>query len=440
MSNRLKILREKAADVFEKLTAITAKAAGESNRGLKEDEATEFAKLEREYTGLVEDIRGEKFIEDTKAGLATPIVDPAKRGEKIDTQQYHRSGRLFAFRGADAQKNAYRAGKWLLATVYGSEAAAQWCRENGIRIERAASEGVNTAGGFLVPEEFSQTIIDLREEYGTFRSYAKVVPMSRDVMNIPRRVSGLTAYWVAENALITESQKVWGSVNLVAKKLAAFSRFSTELEEDAIINIADDLANEIAYAFAQAEDAAGWNGDGTPTYGGILGIRTKIIDGTHTASAIDAASGHDTFAEIDASDLLKIMAPLPRYALRNAKWYASAVAFSLVFGRLTAAAGGNTIETLAGKIPFAYLGFPIVIDNTLPTAQTDISDTVMLLFGDLSLAVMMGTRRAVTIKKSEDRYIEYDQIAIVGTERVDINAHSLGDNTTAGPVMALVGE
>ena len=32
------------------------------------------------------------------------------------------------------------------------------------------------------------------------------------------------------------------------------------------------------------------------------------------------------------------------------------------------------------------------------------------------------------------------QVAVLGTERVDINVHDLGDNTNAGPLIALIGE
>jgi HK97 family phage major capsid protein len=40
------------------------------------------------------------------------------------------------------------------------------------------TEGVNEAGGFLVPEEFGNDLIDLREIYGVFRRNAKMVPMA----------------------------------------------------------------------------------------------------------------------------------------------------------------------------------------------------------------------------------------------------------------------
>jgi HK97 family phage major capsid protein len=140
--------------------------------------------------------------------------------EKIDATQFHRAGKLYAFKGTDADKNAYRAGQWLAACFLGSEKSAQFCRDNGIAITRAHSEGTNTSGGFLVPR-MERTIIDLREEYGTFRSFAEVKPMSSDTQTQPRRTSGLTAYWTAEAALGTESSKGWDNVSLVAKKLMA---------------------------------------------------------------------------------------------------------------------------------------------------------------------------------------------------------------------------
>jgi HK97 family phage major capsid protein len=64
----------------------------------------------------------------------------------------------------------------------------------------------------------------------------------------------------------------------------------------------------------------------------------------------------------------------------------------------------------------------------------------MLYFGDLSLAARMGERRGIRVKTSDDRYFEYDQIGIQATERVDVNVHDVGDATTAGPIVALIGE
>ena len=48
---------------------------------------------------------------------------------------------------------------------------------------------------------------------------------------------------------------------MTAKKLMVLTKYSNELNEDAVLNIGDDLAGEIAYAFALKEDQCGFTGD-----------------------------------------------------------------------------------------------------------------------------------------------------------------------------------
>lgn len=448
VSEKITDLRAKRAKAVDDLSALADKMNADDYVEDAADQAS-YDSLKAEISGYDGKIKRAEDAAKLKASTATVVQNQPASQDKQYALPKRRYGKLAAFKGVvdgmEAEERAYRSGMFLLAVlpkIFGegrAEIARNWCVENGLQAHlKAQAEGQNTAGGFLVPTEFETAIIDLREEYGTFRRQCRLIPMGSDSMTIPRRASGVTAYWVGENSQITESQKGWDQVSLVAKKLAALSRMSTELSEDAVINISDDLAQEMAYAFAAAEDAAGWNGDGTSTYGGITGVRTKILG---KAGAVDGASGHDTFAEIDASDLANVMAKLPKYAERNAKWYCSQPAWALVFQRLIAASGGVTISELTGGKPVRrYLGYDVEIDQTLPTSTGDLSDVAMLFFGDLRLAATMGERRGIRIKTSDDRYFEYDQIGIQGTERVDINVHDVGDASAAGPIVALIGE
>lgn len=354
-----------------------------------------------------------------------------------------RYGKLKHFSGATAEKDAYTSGMFLRATIFDDRTAADWCKNNGLVANmKAQAEGTNTAGGFLVPTQFETAIIDLREAYGTFRRLCKLVPMGSDSMTIPRRAGGLQAFFVGEGKQITESQKAWNQVALAAKKLAALALMSTELAEDAVISIADDLAGEFAYAFAQKEDDCGWNGDGTSTYGGITGVRTKFAAGsTVYKGAVDAAAGHQTFASIDANDLAGLMALLPKYAEARAKWYCSQFAWATVFQRLIAAAGGVTMgELTGGKPQKSYLGYDVEIDQSLPSTSGNQPGAAMILFGDLAMSTLMGERRGIRVKTSEERYFEYDQVGMMATQRFDMNVHDLGDATTAGPLLALMGK
>jgi len=331
-------------------------------------------------------------------------------------------------------------GHWLLATLTGREQSQRWCRDHGLDI-RSMSEGVLTGGGALVPDEMSSAVIYLVEQYGVARQQCRVIPMQTDLMVIPKRTGGLTGYFVGENSDITNSDVSWGQIELTPKKYATLTRISNELQEDAIIDVAGWVAKEAAQAFAEQEDDCWLNGDGTITYGGMTGVRTKLVDGNHAAGAVDAASGHNTLAEITTGDLDSMMAALPAYALKNAKFYTSASGYANVFQRLIEAAGGLTLaDMVTGPIRKGYMGHEVVISQKMPTgASTDYTNEAMLLFGDMSLAVAFGERRAINAMVDNSRYMELDQTAVRVTERFHINVHDLGDGTTAGPIVGLIG-
>lgn len=349
-----------------------------------------------------------------------------------------------------AEEAAYRAGMWLAGAIYGKKWAQDWCRANGIDFYsqddrgevRVMTGGTNAAGGALVPVEMEQAIIDLRDMYGVARRLVRVRPMSSDVKQIPRRAGGLTAYFFTDDdgTGITASDKSWNQVQLVAKKLGVLARVGEDLEEDAIIDVVDDLAQEIAYAFAVKEDNCFINGDGTSTYGGMQGILVKL-QGTAYASRITLASNHDTFAEVDASDLASVMAGVAAYGKPGAKWLCSATAQSLVFDRLKASAGGNDINSLAGGASASYLGYGIETSEAMPAGvSTDYSSLGMLMFGRFDLAASMGNRRGITLQVLRERYAELGQIGIKGTERFDLVVHDVGDTTNKGPVALAYGQ
>lgn len=432
-------LRAKRAGVIDKMAALVAKMNADAYVDDAADE-TAYAELKKEVASLEAKIARAEETNKLVAATARPII-PTKSGIILPPGTV-RSSKLKNFKGENAELRALRFGKFCQASIFGLPKAHEWCRENGIEL-KAHSEGVNSAGGYFVPEEFSMDIIDLRDSYGMFRQLCQVMPMGRDTITVPRRVSGLTAYPVGEGVAITASQTGWDQVRLTAAKWGVLTLLSSELDEDAVINLGDMLVGEIAYAFAVAEDTAGFSGDGSGNYHGITGLLTRFTNGVGSlAGAVDAASGHDTFAEYDAADLNKVMAALPQYVYKRgtARWYCSQVAWALTFQRLIQAAGGLTKDDITGEFVYRYMGFPVMITPSMPTSQADISDTAVMLFGDIALACTFGDRRGMTVARSTEYKFAEDQIAIKATERFDINVHDIGSTTVAGPVVALMAE
>jgi HK97 family phage major capsid protein len=439
--------RERRAASLAEAETIVTKAGAEARAVTEEENKSYNSAMAAADAAHAEEQRLVKLIAD-KASLAVPEgrkTSPAAPAVLVPTEKtiaaprILRSAKVRNFRadgGVSAEERAHATGQWLLATIGGNTRAAQWCHDHGIEVRGTSplTTTTNSLGGYLVPEVLESTIIDLREERGVARRSVRVMPMASDSVVIPRRASGVTAYFVNENSEITASDKGWDAVSLSARKLAVLCKMSSEVAEDAIISIADDLASEIAYAFADKEDECLFNGDGTSTYGGVVGLKSAVAAG----GKVTAATGNTAFSTLDLDDFEAMVGKLPQYAVANAAWYVSRVGWANSMLRLAEAAGGNTVAQVAGGAPFQFLGFPVVIAqvmNSTTTAQTSTDGLAYL--GDLRLAATMGTRRGIEIAVDPSRYFEFDQLAIRGTQRFDLNVHERGTASVAGPVIML---
>jgi len=335
-----------------------------------------------------------------------------------------------------SKQKAFEFGSWVLGAL-GHRKSAEFCKNNGLEIRtKAHLEGTNSLGGFLVPEPLEAELITLREQYGVFRRNARVWGMTADTLRIPKRSAGLTAYFVGEANAVTESTQTFDSINLVAKKLGVLSTVSTELLEDSVISIADDLAGEIAYAFAQKEDDCGFNGDGTSTYGGIVGLSTALSDATYQISdgAATALSGV-TLAEINAA-----FAKLPNWAYQRngVKVYCHKSVYHNVFERLAMAAGGVTAAEIASGTQPRFFGYPVEFAQVMPSAPSGGGATFAYI-GDLSQGCYFGDRRSTSIAFSDSALnaFEQDERVVRGTQRFDIVCANVGSSSAAGAMVKL---
>ena len=336
-------------------------------------------------------------------------------------------GRVRHMKSAD---EAYAFGRWAMACL-GSKKSQQWCSDKGILVTKGHQENINTAGGFLVPDVLEPSLINLRDSYGVFRQNARVVPMGSDVLRMPRRTGTVTAYFVGEAAAGTESQTSYDQVALVAKKLMVLSTITSELNEDNIVALGDGLAGEIAYAMALKEDQCGFNGDGTSTYGGIVGLTAAIGAGG------TSDSGEATVAAVTLTDCREAVGKLAQWAdTPNAKWYINRTIWNSLFLRLSEAAGGVTANEIRNEDgTLSFFGYPVVLAQAIPAATT--GGDVLAYFGDLSLAAYLGDRRGLTVEFSNSALnaFEQDELAVRGTERFDINCANVGDGSVAGAMI-----
>ena len=453
---------------LEKLRARMQALTAEGRTLAAKDEPTdeEVGRMKAIQADLVAAEERQKALTDFSATLERMQSDdpiPATAGPAAGEPAggyaipRHR-GRLQMFRGQQAGEQppdvrAYRTGQFLLASLFGLPKSRQFCRDHGIPLifetdvgdrrfaVAGASEAINTDGGFLVPEEMENAVLDYLEVYGLARRECEPVPMARDTKVQPNKTGRLTFYPVGEGVAGTVSQMAFGQIGLTARKWMCIAPYSSEIDEDSVISFADEVTRDAGEAAAATEDDCLINAAGLSAHHGINGIRNRLTAAAGLAGAIAAATAaHDTFAELDATDLQQAMSLHPNRAYNGAKWFCSQYAFGAAFQRLIAAAGGNTVANLVAGVPKQYLGYPIEITEAMPSGvATDYTGLAMILFGNMRMAAKFGSRRGMTIQLLKELYAASDQIALKFTERFDINVHGLGTTAATGTLTAVVG-
>ena len=275
------------------------------------------------------------------------------------------------------------------------------------------SSGDSTAGGFLVPEEFTNEILRLMPTYGVIRRECRIFPMSSDVKKIPKAgTTELSASWVGEGGQIKSTDPNFGQATLSVNKLGAIPKVTSELLDDADNEIISYLAELIAEAFAKEEDSQGFSGTGSPFIGLLTG--SGIPTNPH-------ASGTG-FITLSYQDLVTATGELYDNALENAKFYFHRTMIAHIRGLITTAGApifGGTAKEVAG--------YPLISAESLPgirhaNAKTDA--TKYALFGNLRKALALGDRKAITMKLSTeatvggDNLFEQDMVALRAIERI----------------------
>lgn len=345
---------------------------------------------------------------------------------------------------AGREEEAYSDGLFILGALAKDEGVRNTLRQKGKEKYGheylALAEGVNSTGGYLVPTGFSNTVIVQQEQYGVARAHADVLAMPTPVYEVSRQRNGIannvTAYWGGENVSMTDAALLWDQTELKAKKLYALAKYSNELGEDAIIDMADRIAKSAAIQLSYKEDQAWINGAGEATNGNVQGV----IAGLAAASSLGVVTcaSATTWATVTDADIMKALGTLPAFPGMQVKIFANRAAYYQIFRRLARAGGGNNITLLAGGgSMFEYDGIPVIETQVLPNATA--TNTVFCLIGDPKMSTMFGERRQMTVQLSDQAGTAFtdDQTWVKITERIDLNNFSLGDSTLAGGIVSL---
>lgn len=164
-------------------------------------------------------------------------------------------------------------------------------------------EGTGSRGGFLVPEDFVNIVIEDRRDMTVMRQLATVLPVSTDTIHIPSLANRPKAFWRSEAAVKATTTVDFGETVLTPYSLAAIVSLSNELVADASLggNIVSLVGGYMARALAEEEDKQFWTGNGSGKPTGI---------DNYTFATINAGAGASDSARADA--IIRSLYALPQ--------------------------------------------------------------------------------------------------------------------------------
>lgn len=289
-------------------------------------------------------------------------------------------------------------------------------------VGKGMTEGTAADGGYLVPEEFRAEIVRIAEDFGIFRRLARVIPMRRDTLNLPKVTSSVTVSWPGEATAGTASQPVLGQVQLLSKTLVGITPISNELLEDADVDVVELLSELFAEAIAGEEDNQGFSGSGAP-FTGVLAVA-----GTNLVTMV---GGDTSFDDISADYLRDLITKVKVSTLSGAGFFMHPEVWARVQkikeNSQHIASFANPLITKdapngAGVAGYIW-GKPVYLTEKI--TGTDAVATKFVVFGNLKYAYL-GDRKQVTMTISEHATIgaanmfESNMSALRVTERVGI--------------------
>jgi len=284
----------------------------------------------------------------------------------------------------------------------------------GEKINKAMVEGTNSAGGYLVPEEFENEVIrKLANDVAIRRAGARVFTMNSNRLEVPTETARNSGGWITEGSAYTEQDTTLGQVALTPYKYTRLIQTTEELLEDSAVDLANYLAIVFAEDFAEAEDTAFLQGTGSNQPTGILN------DTNITENDADNLSFGDETAGLGADDVIDHFYSLRAPYRRQSVWIMNSTSAQAL--RKMKDGNGQYIwtETAPGGVangePARLLGRPVIVSDNI---TDDATDGNRILLGDFRY-YLIGQRRGLTIMRSDDYAFNTGHVTFRASLRVD---------------------
>lgn len=278
---------------------------------------------------------------------------------------------------------------------------------------KAMNEGTDSAGGYVVPEEWAAEVNRVVEDFGLVPKLARRYPMKSDTLRVPRLSASVAVSYPGEGVAGTPSQPTFEQVVLSSKTLVGLTAMTNELLEDANVDVVNLLTELFAEAIAGEADKQGLAGTGAP-FTGLL-----------TASGVNEVimnTGDTDFADITPDYCRDLITSVKPWSLQGAAFILHRTVWAVV-QKAKASTGGDYFASAANPIlvpnaatqgfPTATAGtlwgYPVYLSDKMPALSATAISTNFVIFGNLK-HLYMGARKDLAVALSDQATIGSDNL------------------------------
>lgn len=347
---------------------------------LSGEDAQMYDRMEKEITDLTAEIQRLQNLESIEAEMRRPVNSPLFGKPGINGAQEEKKGRA---------SNQYR--QDMLTAL----------RTQFRQVSDVLEEGTDSAGGYLVPAEWDDRLIETLEAENVMRKLGTIIKTTGE-RKIPVVASKPTAAWIDEGESLTFGDETFGQKVVDAYKLHAAVKVTEELLYDNAFNLESHIIAQCGKALGSKEEEAFMIGNGS-------GKPTGIFDATNGGTA--AVSG----ASITADKILDLVYALKRPYRKNASFIMRDATIASV-RKLKDGNGAYMWQPSyqAGE-PDRLCGYAINPSEYAPEAASGKSP---IAFGDFSY-YNIGDRGVRSIQILRELFAGNGMVGYVAKERVD---------------------
>ena len=381
-------LREKRAKAWEAAKAFLDSHRKENGILSAEDDAA-YTKMEQEITDLGKEIARLERQEALDAELNRPVNKPITgkpMNGKLEDDGEGKTGRA---------SDEYKKNFW----------NAMRSKSPVPNVTNALQIGTDTEGGYLVPDEFENTLVEALEEENIFRQMAKIIQTSSGDRKIPVVATKGTASWMDEEGAYPESDDSFGQVSIGAYKLGTMIKVSEELLNDSVFDLQSYITREFARRIGSKEEEAFFTGNGTGKPLGILAATGGAETGITAASA----------TAVTADELIDLYYSLRSPYRRNAVWTLNDSTVKAI--RKLKDGNGQYLwqPGITAGAPDMILGRPVRTSTYMPEIA---AGAKTIAFGDFSY-YWIADRQGRSFKRLNELFAATGQVGFLASQRVD---------------------